>query len=275
MGALAPLTDAAAAVGRHWQRLPPLVRWGLLAAGAYGGLRLMGCIGPPRLDEDAIARLPRIAGDQTKLAVARWLVDELYRDGTLTLDEIAVILTLGYWETGLQPHAVSAEGMPDDAVGRSWGVVQLAGTTIQWLGLTLRDVVALNRTPSELERATRGSARAAVQALVRPRPGWADGRTYLEAVRTLYREDLVAQAREIAVRWQAGQGRRWTDVLRHRPTNEIGKLGWMHFTIPHRLTRLPAFRVYLGLEPLWPEVDAWIDSTHYPERERWNVRLRE
>lgn len=270
------LGDIFNAVRDRWAALPRPLRWAATAGLAAGGLRVLHRASAVSLDADAIRHLPKLKGKtERKLDVARWLLDELQRDGTLNLDEIAALITIAYWETNLTPSAISADGLPDDAVGKSWGVIQLAAVTLQWLGIPINDVVAQDDSPAEWERATRASARASVLAMVRGRPRWAAPGSYLDGIRAMHREDPVALAVDIAVRWQAGDGRRWLDVMAVPPNPRIGSIGWMHFSVPQRIERLPDFRSALGLDPLRDQVRAWVASTAWPDQARYGVNLRE
>lgn len=265
------LADLAADARARLAGLPGWAKAAMALGALYGVGRMTGQIGRVTLDPKPIQHLPRYkrgraADRERRLQVTRWLLDELQREGTMTLDEIAVFLDIGYWESGMEPRAVSARGMPDDAVGRSWGVLQLAATTIQWLGFAIEDVSPRRGPdgsipPTELERATRQSARLAVAACTRPRPDWADGRTWLEAVRALHRDDVLGAAREFMVRWQAGQGRTWADIARVRPNRRIGSLGWLHYSVPKRIETLPRFRAAIGLPPHERELHAWVETT--------------
>lgn len=240
-----------------------VLKGALLAGGLFGAARALGAgSGPVRLDHAALKGLERLRFDTAKkLRNLDWLVDELRREQVFTLDEIAVLCTIATWETNVTASAVSGDGLPDDAVGKSWGPLQFSLETIQGLGWRKEQVWAPRGASDALvEQAMRGSARFAAVSC-RTKPGWTGGRPWLEAVRAMHGDDVLSVAREFCVRWQAGPGRRWTDIMRAAPSRRPGTLGYVQWTTRDRLSTLPAFRRALGLPPLEAELLGWVRST--------------
>ena len=66
--------------------------------------------------------------------VASWLLERWRETGAVTNAEAIALLAVGARESGLNPAVRSAEGLPDDAFGGSWGIFQIATHTAAALG---------------------------------------------------------------------------------------------------------------------------------------------
>lgn len=137
---------------------------------------------------------------------AAWIADELLKDGRLTPDEIAGILTIGRGESALDPTGRSHSALPDEAQGGAHGPLQMTDRTARWLGVDSRQLRARRR--SDLPAQARASRYAASAAMIfystRTSLARRHGlRTHFEALRHISRN--AEQSREeMWASWAAG-----------------------------------------------------------------------
>lgn len=237
-----------------WKRLPTWAKWAVGLGAVGGGAMLLK--GKKTVSVPAPADLAKQVGvTPAKARIIAWMVDEWRRDGRLTADEQAALLAVALKEGAFNLNAISPAGAPDDKGGKAWGTFQFLAVTLKGLGFTIENVSPKKGpdgkvSEAELERAARGSARVALAFLFKQKAAWTGGRPYLEAVRAMHAGDPFKVARDIFTAWNAGPGRRWADIEKHRPTTTPGPLGYVHYTVAGKLKALPAFRAALGLPPI-------------------------
>ena len=177
-------------------------------------------VGPVRVP--ARAAIPRSSKRSQKRSskaertrVVGYLMDEWSKLGP-GLEVQAALLSVGWSESRFNLAAISADGLPDDRVGKSWGLFQFAKTTLRRLGITFAALTP-RRAPNgtvdrdELERAARASARAAVKFLM-TRAKRSSREPWLSHTLRRTGGDDEAMAREIFVIWSSGHARRWADI---------------------------------------------------------------
>lgn len=137
---------------------------------------------------------------------AAWMADELLKDGRLTPDEIAGILTIGRGESALDPTGRSHSALPDEAQGGSHGPLQMTDRTAKWLGVDSRRLRARRRSDLPAQaRASRYAASAAMtfystRTSLARRHGL---RTHFEALRHISRSPEQSRE-EMWASWAAG-----------------------------------------------------------------------
>lgn len=161
------------------------------------------CLEVARAEED-IGVPARQAGRMGRTAA--WMADELLRDGRLSPDEIASILTIGRGESALDATGRSHSALPDEAQGGAHGPLQMTDRTAKWLGVETRRLRARRRSDLPAQaRASRYAAKAAMvfystRTSLARRVG---ARTHLEALRQV--SGTAERTREeLWVSWAAG-----------------------------------------------------------------------
>jgi hypothetical protein len=232
-------------------RLPTPVKLAGGAGLAYGLYRLLGRGHvDAKVDQGVLQAIHGVS--PAKILVISSMVDEWKKDGRLNGDEMAALLAAAYKEGAFNLNAISPDGATDDKYGKAWGTFQFTADTLRGLGLSVEDVSPKKGpdgkvSSAELERAARGSARAALAFVFKQKPRWAGGRSYLEGVRAMTNRDPFKLAREVFTAWNAGVGRVWADIAKVAPSTTPGGLGYVHVTVSGKLKALPDFRKALGL----------------------------
>lgn len=234
---------------RTWQRLPRGVKLGLglvaLTGAVAAAFKVQKVVRAAGLEVD------RRVLDGLKLGPARvdtvlHLVDEWKRDGRLTADEMAALLAAAYQEGGFNMRARSPDSAPDAKGGHAWGTFQFLMKTLGGLGVDVAEItpVKVNGevSPAELERAARGSARAAVKFCYYG--------NWLPKARARLGNDSFRLARELFTIWNAGHSITWDFIAQRAPSKKVGSWGYVHYTVAHKLDVLNTFRSALGLEPV-------------------------
>jgi hypothetical protein len=141
--------------------------------------------------------------------VAAWLADELVEDGTMTVVEVAAMLTTARGESGLVAGSRSHRDLPDEQQGGAFGPLQMTARTAGWLGLDHRQMRSYGQ--ADQAQAVRYAARAALKfyGLRSGRARRAGVQTHLEALRKAPRP-----VEEMWTSWAAGHGARpgWAGV---------------------------------------------------------------
>ena len=190
-----------------------------------------------------VARVSKRSSRAERTRIVGHLMDE-WRMLGLSVEVQAALLSVGWSESRLNLAAISADGLPDDRVGKSWGLFQFAQTTLRGLGITFaalspRRAADGTVAHDELERAARASARAAVKFLM-TRAKRSSREPWLSHTQQRTGGDDEAMAREIFVIWSSGHGRRWADVVaraRQHPEEkrQIGSLGYVYTQVQRRM----------------------------------------
>jgi hypothetical protein len=188
-----------------------------------------------------------------KVPIVAWMVDEWSKTGRLTPDDQAALLAAAWKEGGLKLNAISADGLPDDKLGKDWGTFQFTAQTLETLRSSIEEVTPRRRPDgsldvADLERAARASARVAERMAFFPWKKFGR-RPYLEYWRELHKGDLAKIARELFTSWNTGS-KAWAEVAAVAPSNVPGTLGYAHKTVGGKLAVLNDFREGLGLSRL-------------------------
>ena len=176
-----------------------------------------------RLNAEAFSHLDGMS-DPDRVQVARWLADEASRQG-FTRAEVAALLSMAHQESRFDPGAVSSAGLPDDAGGRSWGVLQFIKTTLTRLHFTKEDVTP--RSTADIERAVRQSVRVAKVFLTWPRwQSWvkAMGEPHFLAAVRARSSDPYEVACDIFAGWPSGTNQNCdnaTEKVRQKIANRM------------------------------------------------------
>lgn len=185
-------------------------------------------------------------GRARRTALIKKTFIEVWTAAGLHRNQQAALLTVAHKEGGFNLCARSADGLPDDKKGKSWGTFQFYRPTLRSWGLSPASMCPTDRSDAQIVRAARFQAQLAVRYLM-----YAGKRTQRKPwlVHTWRRHngDASAIAREIFVIWSAGHGRRWSDITRRiarRPdeARKIGSLGYVHTQVARRM---PVFYDYL------------------------------